>query len=164
VTDASGGGWVLVVPWLISAFGWIVVNRQNNEREKRKELRSRVDAVKKSIDELEVKAVDYHTVSASPEKSAAIKRLLSRVSLELQMLERLGIPTTSRTMRVIALRNSITLSNFDSETYAMVQSGDPLISAIGEAASNLTLGLEAGYSERYHREPMLTRVRRFGSR
>jgi len=149
MADGSSG-WVQVVPWVVSALGWIVVNRQSNDRETRKELRGRADAVKKLIDELETQAIDYHTVGATPAKSASIKKLLTRIGRELEMLDRLGVNATNRIGRMLVLRNAITFQNFDSESYQVMPPGDKLLSDIGEAADDLRLGVEGGYSERYH--------------
>jgi len=54
-------GWTQIVTWLLVIAGWLLVNHQNNIREKRKEIRTILDKIQSLLDEIEIQAVNYHT-------------------------------------------------------------------------------------------------------
>lgn len=136
-------------PSLLVIVGWIIVNEQNNSRESRKEERSRVDAFKKSLNELELLAFDHHIKGQDPTRTLQIRRSISRVSSEMQMLQNCGMKLSHRGALVAALRQSITLKNFDTSSYVVQQMDSEILSDIGVAIDKLTVAAEAGFSEKY---------------
>lgn len=72
-----GGGWFFTIA------GWFVSNSQANTREKRKEVRTEVDACIKLLAELLGKVRSYYSGSS---KDAAAKPLAAEIRFELQRI------------------------------------------------------------------------------
>lgn len=60
--------------WVVAALGWAVTNRQANTREKRKELRSEIDALEKAIQSIAEKMAVYLRRKAE-DATAAVSEL-----------------------------------------------------------------------------------------
>lgn len=137
----------LMVPALIVAVGWFVVSRQNDHRERRKEIRSLIDDLKDII--LEVKN-SVETYYSSPDSesvgrlSASIKLNLLLVSQYLFVLREagLGIDATSE---LIALRKTATGNHFESAAFRK-QLNDPYwFTNLNSQVAELILLLEKRY-------------------
>ncbi|WP_125468859.1 hypothetical protein [Methylomagnum ishizawai] len=142
--------WIQSIPWLLVVLGWYLVNRQNNSREKRKELRALLDQTQKLLDEIEIQAVEYHTVEATVQRAFFLKRalglklhqkfeILSKRSLELRLCKKYHIE----------LRKAITLSNFDSAKYEKKELSDQIIKDIWLAKDRLSHELETCFVKEY---------------
>jgi hypothetical protein len=141
--------WWDTIPWTLVIGGWLIVNWQHNCRETRKEVRSRVDAFKKLVDELEDSAVEHHTNSQDPMRCAKIKRSLVRISKELGLIATF-LSTDGALRKLIRLKQAITLKNFESHRYAPVAPGDPLVAEIGSAADDLRFLVEQAYVAKFN--------------
>ena len=71
-------GWTQIVTWLLIIAGWLLVNHQNNIREKRKEIRTILDKIQSFLDEIEIQAIQYHTNQASSDLAFQLKRSLNQ--------------------------------------------------------------------------------------
>jgi hypothetical protein len=77
---------LLTISWFIAMYGWYVTNRQANSREKRKETRSEIDSISKSIYEVYTKLRSYYrsdnsdgkNIISSDEIAFEVKRILVR--------------------------------------------------------------------------------------
>jgi len=147
---AAGGSfeWWDAVPWGLVIIGWLLVNKQNNFRETRKELRARIDNFKAQIDELEDLSVEHHTSVQNSLHCAKIKRLLVKLQKELDVI-RESLSLDNYSVKLIRLRQAVTLRNFESSTYQPVSASDPIISEIGRASDDLRYLVESAYASEF---------------
>lgn len=142
VTESAGwipalaqfGSWGLVI------LGWAVVRRDNNRREKRKEIKAVVDSAIDRSERLQDLGRRYYVSpmsSQSDEQAARIKSEVKKLGTELQILHLVtdGKITASRAM--IALRQRITGGSFDSAQRQPLLESDPLLLEIDDAVSEL---------------------------
>lgn len=140
-----------LVTWILVVVGWYFVNRKNNERETRKELRNALDEFHVFLDQIETQAVEYHT-SASQDTvlATALKRdLHRRLPARINRLESRGLNTVDLGRPVVELRKAITLENFDSHSFAQRQMADSIITRIGIARDDLAEAIEALFAAQY---------------
>lgn len=109
-----------ILPWLSPALvvlGWWIVNKQNNAREKRKEVRQLADRIINDVDELAKKTTEYHSRncdSAEERKSLGWRLTLSltRLSSHLQLLHDKGLDTGDCNVAYIELKRIATGGDF----------------------------------------------------
>jgi|APMI01.1.fsa_nt_gi hypothetical protein len=151
VAESAPVTWPSVVPWFLAALGWIVVNWQNNSREKRKEVRAKIDSIKKSIDDVEDVAVAHHTQAQEDVRCMKVKRVLVGIAREITIVRVAGLKTSDCVKAHSRLRQSITLNNFETRTYKNLPLTDPIIADIGTTADTLRLSLESAYAEKFQK-------------
>ena len=135
------------ITWLIVLFGWNIVNAQNNQRERRKEVRTSTDRLKERLEKLEQMAIAFHRSDFDSERARLIQGELQRIS---QTAIRTGLLTTVDYNRfTVDLRRSITLKNFDSTSHIILPLSDPLLDRISCAINNIIEALEDGFSRKY---------------
>ena len=137
------------VTWLIVLIGWFVIDKQNNRREQRKEIRAAIDALGEMLDVLEQDAINFHTSGFDERKGSelrlAIQRLSARVG-RLSFSENVNLNT-----RIIDLRRAITLRNFESTNHNVQQNDSQIILTIAAAKDSLIDELEFLFKERFLR-------------
>lgn len=143
--------WAQVVPWLLVAVGWIIVNIQNNSRESRKEIRAKIDAVKKSLDEVEDLSVQHHTVSQDLLRCMRIKRVFVSVGREIRMISGAGLDINDAAHSLTRFRQAVTIKNFESNDYKTITLGDEIVADIGATSDNVRSKLELAYSEKFQK-------------
>src|SRR4051794_25377630 len=121
-----GTSWAVLgqlVTWLLVVIGWYFVNRTNNQRETRKELRSAIDEFQMFLDQIETNAVRYHTSdTADVEVAMTLKRdLHRRLPARINRLEARGLEIKDLGKTVVELRKAVTLENFDSHKFIKQQ-------------------------------------------
>jgi Mg2+ and Co2+ transporter CorA len=137
-----------VVTWILVIIGWTVINRQHNVRESRKEMRAQLDILRKSVLQVETRAENYHIAEKhSDEEARKIKVELTRVANIVDRLQLLN--QHEQEHRIIKLRKSITLNNFDSHEHKQLSLDSNLIAKINSAVDDLINSLEQSYKQRY---------------
>jgi hypothetical protein len=130
--------------------GWWLVNRQNNIREKRKEIRTLIDKTQSFLDELESQAIKYHTSDHSDELAFQLKRSLNKKihnRLAILKLRNLDIEKCYPCLK--QFRQSVTLENFDTADFALRNISDDLIKNIWLSKENLSQELERSFAKKY---------------
>ncbi len=141
--------WLNTVPWLLVVTGWAIVNHQNNYREKRKEIRGKINGVKEFLFDLEDAAIHHHTTEQTPPNCMKIKRIIARVSAELKALEVIGLKIEAVDIQITRIRQSITLKNFESKRYSPLDSGNSILADIGASTDKLGHSLEMAYAAKF---------------
>jgi len=137
-----------IVTWLIVIIGWLVVNNQNNNRESRKELRTRIDCLRNQIEGVEAQAIKYHTSVHDENLGLKIKLSIERIANDVNIL---GISLSNNfSFLVFQFRKSITLNNFDSHEHTILNADNELIQNIASAIQSLTIEIEKAYGNKYH--------------
>jgi hypothetical protein len=137
-----------LVTWGLVVGGWLLVNSQNNIRERRKEVRSSLDKLLKRLDQLEIKAISYHTgLTASYEKATHLKLELSRIKKQIDYLHLLALSFNEDTM--IKLRQAITLNNFDTVKFEPQGFHSKIISNISTAKDRVVDQLEMAFADKF---------------
>ncbi len=143
-------GWPQIVTWLLVISGWWLVNRQNNIREKRKEIRSILDKIQSLLDEIEIQAVQYHTSQESSDLAFQLKRGLNqklRNRLDILKLRNLDVKKCYPLLK--QFRQAVTLINFDTSNFKPQNLSDDLIKNIWLAKDKLSQELEQIFSSHY---------------
>lgn len=135
--------------------GWIIVNWQNNKREERKELRSSLNEIISSIENLEEDAIRYHTSlerTVNLEKTITLK--ITRLSSKIRYLR---FESDSLKRSFIDLKKSITLYNFETKRFSQQTLESDLVEDINYASDQLKDALENEFSKLY-RGPFRYRI------
>lgn len=151
VQSSSVSSWSQVVPWMLVAIGWIIVNTQNNSRESRKEIRAKIDAIKKLLDEIEDLSVQHHTVSQDLLQCMKIKRIFVSVGREIRMVSGAGLDINDAARALTRFKQAVTIKNFESNDYKILPLGDEVIADIGAASDSVRSKLELAYSDKFQK-------------
>ena len=142
--------WPQIVPWVIVIAGWWLVNRQNNIREKRKEIRTIIDKVQSLLDEVESQAIQYHTNQESSDLAFQLKRSLNqklRNRLDILKLRSLDVEKCYPLLK--QFRQAVTLENFDTSNFKPQNISDDLIKNVWVAKDKLSHELEKSFASKY---------------
>ncbi|MHB8580511.1 MAG: hypothetical protein ACYDA4_11720 [Ignavibacteriaceae bacterium] len=136
------------VTWILVIVGWVVVNRQHDRRETRKEIRARLNELRDDLCKLEHLAEKYHIWPNHQESSARrIKVLLKRIGDGVDQIRLLNRQVHDA--RLVALRQAITYRNFDTESHRSQDLSGPLIAGINASVDELINALESGFRTRF---------------
>ena len=142
--------WSQVVTWLLVILGWWLVNRQNNIREKRKEIRAFIDKLQNSLDELESHAIKYHTSEKSDDLAFSLKRSLNKkIPNKIALLKSRNLDMNKCYPYMKQLRQAITLENFDTANFHPRDISDDLLKKIWLSKENLSHEIEMVFSKKY---------------
>ena len=158
-TDPNGPGLATVMlPSAISAVlvvvGWIVVNKAQSNRERRKQIREYISDLCDDLGELEALAIGYHTAIRQEAKEQEIISKLGRLEKACSMLPRFlesqkylfkavrpeKLKMDGRCMQV--LRKAMTLNHFGDEHTAALGRQDEYILNLELAAMEMREALE----------------------
>jgi transcription initiation factor TFIIIB Brf1 subunit/transcription initiation factor TFIIB len=142
--------WLSALPPILVVLGWIVVNYQNNQRETRKETRASLQDFYKALSELESIAISFHTHDQwNDEKAQAIRTTTERTLRRARMIAKsLGITLTDECK---AMRQAITLDNFEKSTYQPQQRDSEIILRIEDGHDCLFIELENAFTAKFLR-------------
>jgi len=145
-----------IVAWLLVIGGWILVRHDNNARENRHELRSKIDDMIKDIQELEISTHEYYMANAddkTPLAQVAIKR--KQTSLE-KRVNRLKTSSVGfQDLKTISdYRNELTGGDFEQLDRRAKDSSNKKMMEISLAASALIDYLESEYERLYIKKPV----------
>lgn len=136
------------ISWIIVVVGWLIINRQHNNRETRKEIRASLMDLYRLLDSIEADAFAYHTTEPDVALARKIKRELdqiySRVRLALS-----DTVTCDSSKQISEFRKSITLHNFDTVSFEKKAADDSIFDEIMIAKRQLISVLEHAYSQKY---------------
>lgn len=142
--------WSQVITWLVVITGWYVVNDKNNDREKRKEVRSLIDSIQNMLDDIEKEAIQYHTNNQSEELSFQIKRNLNNnLSSKVKVLKLKGFEIGKCDKYRKKLRQAITLNNFDTNGFQPQSFTSEIIRDILTSKGNFINEIEKCFSKNY---------------
>lgn len=145
---ASEIGFWEAVPWVVAVAGWGFTHIFSEARERRKEVRSQLDKCIEHLLALEKAAREFHMKAEyDPIKGYDLTTALNTFERRLYRISCLS--TDSLTSRLIALRRSITLSNFDLSDFKTQDSSSEILGMIAEAAASMEDAVEAQYRARY---------------
>jgi hypothetical protein len=136
--------------WVLIIAGWLIVNHQNNIREKRKEIRVTLDKMQFFLDEVEIQAIQYHTNQASSDLAFQLKRSLNqKLRDRLEILKIRNLDVKKCYPLLIKFRQAVTLENFDTSNYKAQNLNDDLIKNILLAKDRLSQEFEKSFAKRY---------------
>lgn len=133
-TLAPLGSWILVI------LGWVVVNRGNNKREARKEMKAAVDAIIAKSEKISDLAYEYFTTLPSPSNNrlaATIRSELKTLATELANLRKISDQKICAEHALIGLRQAITSGKFDSADRKAETPDSDVFAEIDEAVITL---------------------------
>jgi hypothetical protein len=148
---ATNFGWTQIVTWVLVVGGWFFVNRQNNLRETRKEVRALLNSMLQDLRQLEKQALEYHCTKIDEAVAFDIRRLTKRLGSNIAILDHADVPTKQITIALVALRQATTRRNFQSSQGAIVARNHEIPRSIESAVASLEHEIEDAYSLKYHR-------------
>ncbi|AFZ66778.1 hypothetical protein Deipe_1225 [Deinococcus peraridilitoris DSM 19664] len=133
----------------VAVYALIYNNRQAGFRDRRKELRSVIDGIVKSIQEIESNGLKFHT-AASYDAAVAdgILRSFTRMSASVQRLE-LYKAYTPVLDAINAFKQALTLNNFDPSSFATQLHSSDIPKEIFATAQDLIELIEQRYTDIY---------------
>jgi hypothetical protein len=137
-----------IISWIVIFVGWYIVNRQNNNRETRKEVRASMLSLYRHLDEIEIDAIAYHTGDGDPLLARKIKRDIDQIPARIALAQR-GSMKCRYSMYLIQFRQAITLNNFDSASFAPKDPTDRFFDAIVVSKRSLIYSLDRAYNRAY---------------
>ena len=118
---------------LLIVIGWVVIYKQHKLFEDRKEIKNIIDDIKSRIESTVDSATSLHQTSWCNKESEKITGDLDEIiQLSRLVASNLG---SNINKECIALRQSITLNNFDKTSHKSLGIDDPLIIKIVQSAS-----------------------------
>lgn len=151
--------WVSYMPavgpalaWLTAVLGWVIVSRDNNKREDRREVRSTLDTIVGAVNALEDKATQYYAMDVSDESrhlEMEIKRDLKVLEAKIKRLAATD-PRFQHLQRQSAFHNVLTGGDFEQSARTARPHTDGKMIEIYSEARELIETLETVYVEKYH--------------
>lgn len=140
------------ITWAFVVLGWIWNESRNRDRENRKETRSQIDALTKSIDDLSEQGMSYYTTDISEDTSkveAQIKVKIRRLLFAANVISsKLKISLEKEISR---FEESLTGGTFESSDRVPELYSSDKVMLIGLNANLLISQVEHGFSRRYLR-------------
>ena len=138
---------IVNVPIII--IGWWIINRQNNKRETRKEIRVLLNDVQSMIGEIEAEAILYHTEEYDLARRSQLTFKARLMSKKIQIVTRaLNVDLIGH---INKMRNSIMTKNWDIDDHHALALDDNLIKKIHLESSELSIQLENNFAYFYHK-------------
>lgn len=140
--------WAPVVSWVLVFFGWRRVTKENDRRQKRKEIRERLDSVLDLLDQLEDLTRDYYTSVPGPsadELSGKIKALLSKIGFSIALLAKMDVQYACG-MEWTKVRVAITGGDFDSQKRQPMPSNDDFFLVVSDAVIAVIRKLDSAFA------------------
>jgi len=139
------------VPWALVILGWKVVSRQQDARERRKEVRGEIERLIKDVSEIELRTYNYLATSGDSTKSRRLglrlKSDLARLGEEITRLARFENLDALEAMT--ELRQAITFREFDSSSRQPCDSSSEWIADVRDASHALIGRLEVTFREKH---------------
>ena len=130
--------------------GWWIINRQNNQREIRKEIRALLNDIQKMISEIETEGISFHTEKYDLKKRSLLASRTRLMSKKIEIAgNTLGIDYSDH---INAFRNSIMTDNWEKSGFQVLDIDDKLIKGIQFQASEISIKLERDFANCYHKK------------
>lgn len=135
---------VNLITWLLVVVGWILVNWQNNIREGRKELYSRVTKIIQLIEKTEKDAITFHTSKDyNAELNAEVFRSINKIVHALE-----NLPFDPK-IQATQFRQGITANNFEEDEFTQSEPLSSISLKIMSSAENINGLLIKGFESKY---------------
>lgn len=119
--------------WLLVIAGWVIVRRDHDKRELRKEVKALIDSVLGRLDVLEEHARDYFTKTdggSGIALGASIRAELRAVGVEVKHIQDASKERVEAQECLINLRKAVTAGDFDSAARVPISDADELFDEI----------------------------------
>jgi hypothetical protein len=144
--------WIPIIGFVISVVGWYAVSAFNDHREHRKEVRAKIDAIAKLLEDVELAAHQYYALPATDPKTiesgqvirCKVKQIGSRAS-DLDNL----LPTGRGCSLSVEFRKSVSSEDFDQNDRSQRELDDPIFMRISNARKLLLENFEASFRKKF---------------
>lgn len=139
-----------ILQLIVIVIGWFVFSKDNNRRERRKEIRALLNEIRAKISEIEALALSYYC--SHPENSIPTGM---KIKQELQRLGNLGTlclrlnPAFSISTEIMHFRQKVTGGDFESVDRKKRTEDHELFIVITQAGIALTYALEDAFARAY---------------
>lgn len=141
-----------VVSWWLVIRGWEIARADNDRRELRKEVRGLIDSVLDQMDRLEEQSHRYFTDTDSVSGAAlgaSIRSGLKQVGVDCRYIKDASSGSINCDQLVVALRQAITSSSFDSASRTPISEEDLIFEQIRAAILDLRSYLQGRFLTLY---------------
>lgn len=141
---------IAAVQLLMVALGWRVVSRENDKREKRKEIRSILNEVRQLLTQVEMRAIEYYRIEPEKSKDLAIqiKQQIKQIATLVTMVTRLSTKF-DLSEAMMEFRSAVTGGDFESANRPLRSSDDQLFAQISLTSAELLNLMEEIFSSIY---------------
>ena len=138
------------IGWAVLFGGWYFLSRDNDRRERRKEVRALLNEIRNSILSVEDQAYEYYNTHAQASQKLArkIKRDLKHLAGMITTLKNLN-PNFDLDNLFNQYRQNLTGHDFESAARTERSPNDALFAEISESAVQLTSAMETMFQKSY---------------
>lgn len=139
-----------VIGWLVIVIGWRFISRDNDRRERRKEVRALLTEIRSAILSVEAEAYEYWGMPATGSEKVArkIKRDLKHLAGMVMTLKGLN-PKFDLDNLLNKYRQDLTGSDFEGSSRPARPSNDGLFVEISQSAVELTSAMNEFFRQSY---------------
>jgi hypothetical protein len=136
------------LPLIFTMIGWWVVSRQNDKRERRKEIREQIKQFEQRIDAIIAATTQYYMLDGKdakcPELSTKMRYNISALDPLRKRIELAGLKCDI-VIEILAFKQAVTGDKFESVSRKKLQANDPLLSEVANAGFELVDKFEKSY-------------------
>lgn len=140
------------LPLLLTILGWHIVSKQNDKRERRKEIRDLIKLIEQKADAVLSTATEYYSINGidkkCPELETRIRYHLEAIKSLEGRIKKAGLSVTLKDERV-GLKQSVTGNEFESRARKKINENNVIISEVAAASVALMEKLENAYFQSY---------------
>lgn len=142
-----------VGPLILVVIGWAATHLLSEARERRKEVRARLDSAFQALQELQASAQCFHCAESFDRQQA--QTLVTGIYSFQRMLARIAIlDVNDLAPLIVGIRQRITLNNFEPSNFVQQGADSDIVRDIVGAVAELEDALDGRYAWRYpHRFP-----------
>jgi hypothetical protein len=136
------------LPLVLTIIGWLVVSRQNDKRERRKEIRELIKQIEQRVDTIIGATTQYYSLhgkdSKCAELSTKIRHNISALDPLRKRIELAGLRCKIVT-EILAFKQKVTGGQFESVDRKKLPVNDPYLSEVATAGFELVDKFEKSY-------------------
>ena len=140
------------LPLIFTMIGWWVVSRQNDKRERRKEIREQIKQFEQRIDVIIAATTQYYMLEGKDAKCAELStKMRHNIGVLGPIRKRIELAGLKCNIvdEILAFKQVVTGDLFESVSRKKLQASDPLLSEVANAGFELVDKFEKSYFSSY---------------
>jgi isoleucyl-tRNA synthetase len=136
------------LPLIFTIIGWWVVSRQNDKRERRKEIREQIKQFEQRIDAIIAATIQYYILDGKDAKCAELStKMRYNISVLDPLRKRIELAGLNCDIvnETLAFKQAVTGDKFESASRKKLQANDPLLLEVANAGFELVDKFEKSY-------------------
>jgi hypothetical protein len=136
------------LPLIFTMIGWWVVSRQNDKRERRKEIREQIKQFEQRVDAVIAATTQYYMLDGKDAKCAELStKMRYNISVLDPLRKRIELAglQCDIVIEILAFKQAVTGDKFESMSRKKLQANDPHLSEVTNAGFELVDKFEKSY-------------------